>query len=62
MNCMIISGLLVALVFVAFFLGAWLHEGDIQRSCKDAGHSGQAAWRGVLICMPAKDYKWKSKL
>ena len=61
MNSVVVAGLLVPLLLVTFFLGAWTHEGDIQRSCKDAGHSGQAAWRGVLICMPAKDYKWKSE-
>ena len=43
--CMIAS-------ILCFFLGAYAHEGDIQRACKNDGASGGTTWRGEIICKP----------
>ena len=44
--------LIVLLIWVAMSVGAFLHEGDIQRQCAENGNSGHASWRGELICSP----------
>lgn len=60
MRIEILRGMLTALfiaplLITAFFLGAWLHEGDIQRACKEKGFAEYAAWRGDLMCSPKPD-------
>lgn len=40
--------------FVAVVSGAYFHEGDIQRQCRETGKA-TAAWRGDLICRPAEN-------
>lgn len=43
---------MVAFIGGVFFLGAYTHEGDIQRACGKYGESREATWRGPLICFP----------
>lgn len=35
-----------------FFAGAYAHEGDIQRNCKEHGETNSSGWRGELNCSP----------
>lgn len=44
-------GVATLMVFM-HWLGAYSHEGDIQRQCAKNGSSGAAAWRGELVCSP----------
>lgn len=46
------SILLVIMFTAVYLLGAWSHESDIQRACKESGRSRHAAWQGELICSP----------
>jgi len=46
-----VIGLLVCVLsWGLFFTGAYSHEGDIQRQCKEKGIAH--GWRGDLICEP----------
>lgn len=46
---------IIIMVVVVFCLGAWAHEGDIQRACKDKGETGGVTLRGELICNPKEN-------
>jgi hypothetical protein len=40
--------------FITSVAGAYFHEGDIQRQCRETGKA-TAAWRGDFICKPAEN-------
>lgn len=52
MSCAKVYLLCVTASMLCFLLGAYAHEGDIQRACKNNGTSGDVTWRGELICKP----------
>ena len=54
MNDFIMSALILIIVIGLVLIGAFAHEGDIQRACKEDGRSGMSTWRGELICSPVK--------
>ena len=35
-----------------FFIGAFAHEGDLQRNCKETGHTNSSGWHGEMTCSP----------
>ena len=42
--------LFIILVIFIYLLGAYCHESDIQRTCKNIGRSRYSTWQGEIEC------------